>query len=280
MPTLTTLDADIQRALAARLIDLRRAISDALLSNPNGFEAARLNDLLDTIEQLLDAFEGNMIRSALDIYRSAYALGVSGVVDPLTVAGIPGIDPTLPPQQLTAALDFSAALVQSITDQMRGSINTTVRLAVLGGQSPFEAMKAITAMLGLDDRRRVVRGVGVRGERILRTEMTTVYNLAHQTKMSEIAGLVPGLLKAWVATPDTRTRPSHLAAHRRYSDEPIPVGQPFIVGGFEAMFPGDPNLPASERINCRCTQRTIIPGITPGDNPLDKAIDREAKKRQ
>lgn len=56
---------------------------------------------------------------------------------------------------------------------------------------------------------------------------------------------------------------SHL--HERYhhialaSEPAIPLSQPFIVGGFNAQYPHDPNLPAGEVINCDCTVAYSIP---------------------
>lgn len=56
------------------------------------------------------------------------------------------------------------------------------------------------------------------------------------------------LRKRWMATEDARTRPTH----RRADGQTVPLGQPFIVGDFPLMFPGDPTGPAHEVIFCRC----------------------------
>lgn len=62
--------------------------------------------------------------------------------------------------------------------------------------------------------------------------------------------------KLWLATDDRRTRPTHdLADGQR-----VPVGSPFIVGGFALLFPGDPSGPAQEAINCRCTMLLVERG--------------------
>lgn len=54
--------------------------------------------------------------------------------------------------------------------------------------------------------------------------------------------------KTWTAIDDSVTRPDHSEA----DGQTVPVDQPFIVGGFEGMYPGDANLPDEEVINCRC----------------------------
>jgi hypothetical protein len=62
----------------------------------------------------------------------------------------------------------------------------------------------------------------------------------------------------WLATSDSRTRPTHRAAE----GQRVPVGQPFIVGGFPLRFPGDPSGPPWETIQCRCVALLVEPGET------------------
>lgn len=54
--------------------------------------------------------------------------------------------------------------------------------------------------------------------------------------------------KSWITQRDDRVRESHGAVDR----DVVPSGETFMVGGFEARFPGDPRLPIEQRINCRC----------------------------
>ncbi len=58
------------------------------------------------------------------------------------------------------------------------------------------------------------------------------------------------------STDDSRTRPTHHAAE----GQRVPVGAPFVVGGFELRFPGDPSGPANDVINCRCTMLLLEQG--------------------
>lgn len=57
--------------------------------------------------------------------------------------------------------------------------------------------------------------------------------------------------KKWVATKDLRTRHDHGVADNQIVD----YDQPFDVGGYKMMFPGDGSLgaPGHELYNCRCT---------------------------
>ena len=60
--------------------------------------------------------------------------------------------------------------------------------------------------------------------------------------------------KELLATMDDRTRDTHLEA----DGQVVGIDEPFIIGGYEAMYPGDPSLPPEERINCRCTELAVI----------------------
>lgn len=67
----------------------------------------------------------------------------------------------------------------------------------------------------------------------------------------------PAPFKVWLATDDTRTRPTH---HEADGQRTL-LSEPFRVGGAQLLYPGDPRGPAQETVNCRCT---LLP-ITLGD---------------
>lgn len=66
------------------------------------------------------------------------------------------------------------------------------------------------------------------------------------------------LERIWLATDDSRTRDTHRLA----DGQRVALGQPFMVGGFELAFPGDPSGPPQEVIQCRCTMLLVEPGET------------------
>lgn len=66
------------------------------------------------------------------------------------------------------------------------------------------------------------------------------------------------LERVWLSTEDSRTRPTHVLADQQR----VPMGAPFIVGGFPLMFPGDPSGPAQEVIQCRCSALLMEVGET------------------
>lgn len=68
----------------------------------------------------------------------------------------------------------------------------------------------------------------------------------------------PAPFKVWLATEDARTRPTHNEA----DGQRTLLTSPFIVGGAQLRFPGDPRGPANEVINCRCTLLPVTLGET------------------
>ena len=66
----------------------------------------------------------------------------------------------------------------------------------------------------------------------------------------------PAPFKAWLSTADPRTRPTHVEA----DGQRTLLTSPFIVGGAQLLFPGDPRGPAQETIMCRCTLLPFVLG--------------------
>jgi hypothetical protein len=65
--------------------------------------------------------------------------------------------------------------------------------------------------------------------------------------------------EVWTSAKDERTR----FDHRNVDGEKRNDEGYFVVGGEEAKYPGDPNLSAGQRINCRCSTRFEIAGYEP-----------------
>jgi hypothetical protein len=102
-----------------------------------------------------------------------------------------------------------------------------------------------------------------RGEAIARTELRSATGAAEYEAMEQMRrreGLPPSAITLeWDAAGDGDTRMSH----RLTDGQTRKQGEPFQTGdGNFARFPGDPNLPASDRIRCRCYLRKRIDFIT------------------
>lgn len=62
--------------------------------------------------------------------------------------------------------------------------------------------------------------------------------------------------KVWLSTLGPRTRASHVQA----DGQRVGLDDPFVVGGFSLQFPGDPEGPPQEVIQCRCDMLLVEPG--------------------
>lgn len=100
------------------------------------------------------------------------------------------------------------------------------------------------------------RSLALRAETIARTEALrsvhqgadAMYQQAFDTGV-----LQPGqVVYEWQTAADSRVRdPAHTAMHNQQR----PAGEPFVSGlGNRLLYPGDPNAPGSETINCRCAR--------------------------
>lgn len=87
-------------------------------------------------------------------------------------------------------------------------------------------------------------------------EATAVYALNALTSDTVTA------TKTWRTVGDDRVRPDHADA----DGQTVGVDEPFAIGGFDAMFPGDPDLPGDLAINCRCL---LEYSVDVGDVALD-----------
>lgn len=114
-------------------------------------------------------------------------------------------------------------------------------------QQLAEGMREGESIPQLAARVRTAAGVSEpRATVIARTEVISTSNLA-SIAQARSAG-VP-LEKQWMATDDSRTRPTHVLA----DGQQVPLDEPFIVGGFPLDVPGDPAGPPQETIQCRCS---------------------------
>ncbi|WP_338749804.1 phage portal protein [Bacillus sp. FJAT-52991] len=83
---------------------------------------------------------------------------------------------------------------------------------------------------------------------IARTEVISASNYGNRMG-AKATGLE--LNKTWLSAGGDRTRDTHKAANGQTRE----MDELYDVGGAKAMFPGDPSLPAKERVKCRCTER-------------------------
>ena len=134
----------------------------------------------------------------------------------------------------------SGSIIDSTTDKI---ISDTILNGGKEGLSVPAIAKRLRESAGLSRARAL---------RIARTEVHTAANFALQTSVDQLnEDLDLGLRKFWLSVADERRR----LTHRIAQGQPQNMKDPFKVGGFLLMYPGDTSLgaPSQEVVNCRCT---------------------------
>lgn len=135
----------------------------------------------------------------------------------------------------------AAGRVADISKTTERRIRNAVARGLDANDSPAEIARAIIDEV--DDM------TLARARTIARTETHTAANSGQHMAMEETADeLGMKMNKVWVATEDQRTRESHTAA----DGQVVAMDEWFKVGEAELYFPGDPDGPPEEIINCRC----------------------------
>ena len=146
----------------------------------------------------------------------------------------------------------SAALTRQLRDRR---FDRTVRRAVAAREPLSQAQ--IDRMV---DRYRE-RYIKYRAEVIGRTEALRAVHAgndeAYRQAIDGGAIARAEIQRTWVTARDERVRPTHRAAGGQVRG----LDEPFIVGGAQLRYPGDPRAPARETVQCRCALTTRL--VTP-----------------
>lgn len=123
-----------------------------------------------------------------------------------------------------------------VSDTVWDETRTQLVAGTQRGESIPQIAKRIESVSGI---------AGPRAQVIARTEVLTA---ARGGAFDEIRSTGLTGTREWLAVNDTRTRETHAEA----DGQVVAMDATFTVGGYSLRFPGDPNAPASETIQCRC----------------------------
>lgn len=127
-------------------------------------------------------------------------------------------------------------------------IQSVMIQGILQGDSIPKLAKRLSTTVGDSDRKAAIRNA--------RTMTTGAQNAGRVDSYIRAEKMGIKMMQQWLATHDNRTRHSH----RQIDYETRPVGEEFSN---KCKFPGDPEGPAWEVYNCRCTLRGLVDGLTP-----------------
>lgn len=134
---------------------------------------------------------------------------------------------------------FAAKAVQLQSETTKGLI----RNAIMQGEADGLERRAIA--------KNIVKAAGgaIARQRSLVIAATETHGAANYAQKYAAIAATGEDRSEWVSAEDSRVRPSHSAVDGQVVED----GEQFNVGGHPADHPGDPSLPADERIRCRCT---------------------------
>lgn len=144
-----------------------------------------------------------------------------------------------------AALNGSHGFLMQLPSEVNGMVVRQINDGLSAGLSREKisgSVEQLLTMTGNDtfrNRARLITG----------TEITRAANAGALAAAIDAQNTLGPILKRWNDTGDDQVRQSHDLA----DDTEIPVMQPFVVGGFPLMYPGDPSGPPWEVIACRCS---------------------------
>ena len=132
-----------------------------------------------------------------------------------------------------AGANFDAAATDELQRVIRGSFDS--------GLTVPQTAKEIRRSFGEVSKSRATM--------LARTDLISLANGGSYMAARKVFKDKPLTQKVWLNAHDGRVRPSHAAA----GGQAVPMDAPFSVGGFPLLYPGDPQGPPGEVINCRCT---------------------------
>ena len=186
------------------------------------------------------------------IWKDAAFLEFTELVDEagkfgLKRAGIQGAWDVLNPQVLLFLDEKVFNFANGLTDSIADALRETLREAIRNGETIEQMTERIQKVF-----ENTVRGEAPRARLIARTEATGIVNGGQRLAYQQNADIVEGV--EWLSSKDNRVRPSHQAA----DGQQVALDKPFNVGGSLLRFPGDPQGPAREVINCRCSILSVL----------------------
>lgn len=135
-------------------------------------------------------------------------------------------------------------------------IREQITQGILQGESIPKIAKRLEKVTDMD------RSAAIRNAR---TATTGAQNIGRVDSYKRAKEMGIGLRQEWLATLDGRTRHSH----RQMDGVKVEVGEKFPNG---CRFPGDPQGPAEEVYNCRCTLVAALDNFDQSDAPRNSKL--------
>jgi hypothetical protein len=161
------------------------------------------------------------------------------MVDVTQVPSLPNVSSLAGEQYLRQA----ANTFEEVGDELWG----VARSELLAG---FEAGESIEQ---LADRLR--HSAGLTAKKAVLVARTQIIEASNAASIATARAADLDMQKEWMSAEDRRVRPAHAEANGQRVD----LNAKFMVGGYQADYPGDPVLSPALRYSCRCTVGYVMP---------------------
>lgn len=142
-------------------------------------------------------------------------------------------------------------------------LNNAVTQGILQGDSISGIAKRMAAVTDMNKNSAI---------RNARTAMTGAQNAGRQHAYERAENLGIDTKRIWISTLDGRTRHEH----RALMGQKRGVDEPFSIGPYEIMYPGDPHAAPEMVYNCRCT---TIASVDHHDYHLEDRMKKHLKEK-
>lgn len=239
---------ELDKVYAEALTEIDDKISQ-LLARDDGnmqnviYQVEYQKALKQQIESAIDTLHSKEFTSVSEYLTDCYNTGFIGTMYNLHGQNIPLMIP-IDQEQVVQAITKDTKLSESLYNSLGKDIKTLKKqiaselsVGIATAQSYADIHRNIATVAGIN-KNKAMRIARTEGHRIQQTAAVNACNKAVE-KGADI-------VKQWSAALDGRTRDSH----RHVDGEITELDKPFSNG---LMYPGDPNGPAAEVVNCRCT---------------------------
>lgn len=230
-------------------------------------------------------------RNRLDLIREINAEQRILIRDALMDGAITGVNPRVTAAAIRDSIGLTASqesAVRSYRSSLeRGQYAAALQRELSSGVSDrvISAARAASreltqAQIDVAVSRYRENFVRMRAETIARTEALRVAHQGNEELYRQAIGRgdlrADTLERTWHHSPGAKNKRNERAFHRSMEGQVRGFGEPFISGmGNELRFPGDPEAPAEETVNCRCVIATRMTGAGAGRPGLGGAAAAE-----
>lgn len=231
---------------------LAKAADDILLilaRQPSDYQRWYLPALAQQVRQQMTVVGGDAAETLAQAEARIWTLGEALPDNLVRNAGLGIALPRLDTAQLLAMQAFATERIAGISLEGANRINDELGRVIIGAQTTYEAMEAVSGILEDATLRRATT--------VVNTSLAQAHSTATQLRMEQLAAdVVPELKKKWIKSGKREPRPAHAVINGQIK----PVNEPFVLkgGAVRMMHPHDPAAPAGEVINCGCISVPVV----------------------